>query len=305
MADNDATQAGKPGRATALDQVLGLLDLAEIGTDHYRGNSMQTGWNRVYGGQVLAQAAIAAMRTVGDDRTMHSLHGYFMLAGDSAHPIEYEVDRMRDGASFTTRRVAAIQNGRPIFELMASFHKAERGLAHAAPMPDVPMPEDLPTAGELLARPDARVPDTMRAYYARERAIELRFADPERFFGGATPAGRQRFWLKARGTVPDAPHVHAALLAFASDFAMIDTALIPHGRLMFEPTLQLASLDHAIWLHAPARVDEWLLYELDSPWSGAGRGFARGTFYTRDGRLVATTAQEGLMRERSTAFVIK
>jgi len=291
--------------ADTVDSLLRVLDLEPLADNRYRGVSPHTAWGRVYGGQVLAQAMIAASRTVGEDRPAHSLHGYFLLGGDPMLPIDYEVDRVRDGGSFATRRVTAIQRGAPIFEMISSFHKLEDGFCHGSNMPQTPPPEEVATAAALFARPDAKVPDAMRAYYGRARPIDLRFVDTARYFGDWDQPPYQRFWLKTKGALPDGQALHSAILAYASDFAMIDTALIPHGKIMFDPKMQLASLDHALWVHAPFRADDWLLYVLESPAAGRGRAFARGAFYTRDGVLVASVAQEGLVRERSTAFVIK
>lgn len=291
--------------SNSLPSLLQILDLEQVGEDRYRGVSQQTAWGRVYGGQVLAQAMVAAGRTVGEDRPMHSLHGYFILGGDPTVPIGYDVERVRDGGSFATRRVRALQNGMPIFEMLSSFHKVESGFCHASAMPETPPPEEVLAARELFSQPEARIPATMRAYYQRERPFELRPVDQARYFGGANLPPMQRFWLKARDRLPDEQSLHSAMLAFASDFAMIDTALIPHGKLMFDPRMQLASLDHALWIHSAFRADDWLLYVLESPAAGGGRAFARGSFYTRNGMLVASVAQEGLARERSTAFVLK
>ena len=291
--------------ADTVPSLLRVLELEQTGENRFRGLSPHTAWGRVYGGQVLAQAMVAASRTVSEDRPAHSLHGYFILGGDPLVPIDYEVDRVRDGGSFATRRVTALQKGAPIFEMLSSFHKMETGFTHASAMPDTPPPEAVPTAKELFTRADAQVPDAMRAYYGRGRPIELRFVDAARYFGDTDQPPYQRFWLKTKGALPDGQGLHSAILAYASDFAMIDTGLIPHGKVMFDPKMQLASLDHGLWIHDSFRADEWLLYVLDSPAAGRGRVFAKGAFYTRDGRLVASVAQEGLARERSTAFVLK
>ena len=304
MADPNVpeTLTAAPGPLAHLQAVL---DIETVATDRFRGISSTGGWGRVYGGQVLAQAMVAATRTVARERAIHSLHGYFLLAGDPRVPIDYTVERLRDGGSFSTRRVMASQGGHAIFSMIGSFHKAEPGFEHATPMPDVPPPEALLPITELFTNPDAQIPANMRAYYHEERPFEIRLVETQRYFGGTDLPGRQSFWLKTKGELPDDPALHGAFLAFASDFAMIDTALIAHGRMMFDSKLQLASLDHALWLHRPFRADDWLLYVLDSPSAGLGRGFTRGSFYTRDGALVASTAQEGLMRERKTDFVIK
>ena len=286
-------------------QLLEILDITQVERHAFRGVSPKGGWGRVYGGQVLAQSLVAASRTVDVGRPIHSLHAYFLLAGDPAVPIEYEVEALRDGGSFSTRRVTALQNKVPIFSMLCSFQRNETGFSHAAPMPEAPPPESVATVAELCAMPDAQIPQNMRAYYKTERPLELRPVDTARYFGATGLEPRQRFWLKASRRLPDDPEIHSAILAYASDFAMIDTALIGHGKVMFDAGMQLASLDHALWIHRPVRADEWLLYVLESPAAGGGRGFARGTFYSQDGTLIASVAQEGLMRERSTAFVIK
>jgi len=281
----------------ALDMLLSILDLEPLEQNLYRGLSPQVGWQRVFGGQVIGQALVAANRTV-EDRIAHSLHAYFLRAGDPAVPIIYEVDRIRDGGSFSTRRVVAIQHGHPIFSMAASFHKEEAGLQHQMKMPEVPPPEDLPSEAELKERLIDRVPEPVRAYWLHERPIEIRPVDLSRYFAPGNRAASQLVWIKATGALGGDLALHQCVLAYASDFTLLDTALIAHGRFVFDPNLMLASLDHAIWFHAPFRADDWLLYAQDSPSSGAGRAFCRGTLFTRDGRLVASTAQEGLVRER-------
>ncbi|XSG81737.1 MAG: acyl-CoA thioesterase II [Methyloligella sp. ZOD6] len=286
----------------ALDTLLSILDLETLERNLFRGLSPQVGWQRVFGGQVIGQALVAACRTV-EDRTAHSLHGYFLRPGDPRIPIIYEVDRLRDGKSFTTRRVIAIQHGQPIFSMACSFHRKEDGLDHQAQMPDVPGPEDCPSEGELKHSLMERLPPEMQAYWKSERPIELRPVDLSRYLEPGGRAATQSVWLRASGDLrrletDDALPLHQCLLAYASDFTLLDTALIAHGRFVFDPTLMLASLDHAIWFHREFRADEWLLYVQDSPSSFGARGFCRGTVFTRDGLLVASTTQEGLIRER-------
>jgi acyl-CoA thioesterase II len=283
----------------ALDTLLSILDLEPLEQNLYRGLSPQVGWQRVFGGQVIGQALVAANRTV-EGRMAHSLHAYFLRAGDPAVPIIYEVDRIRDGGSFSTRRVMAIQHGHAIFSMAASFHKEEVGLQHQMKMPDVPPPEDLPSEAELKERLIDRVPEPVRAYWQHERPIEIRPVDLSRYFSPENRAPSQLVWIKATGELADDLALHQCVLAYASDFTLLDTALIAHGRFVFDPNLMLASLDHAIWFHQPFRADDWLLYAQDSPSSGAGRAFCRGTLFARDGRLVASTAQEGLVRERKS-----
>ncbi len=291
------------GSNSALDQLLTILDLEKLEENLFRGTSPSAGWQRVYGGQVLGQALIAAVRTVPDDRLAHSAHAYFLIGGDPKVPLVYDVERMRDGGSFSTRRVKAIQHGRPIFALTASFHKTEPGLDHGTPMPDgVPAPEDLPTEKDLLQRLIPHLPENMRSYWERDRPIEVRFVDPSRYFDRKPRAPLQMVWMRATGRLPDNPAFHQCVLAYASDFTLLDTALIPHGRMSFDPDVQLASLDHAMWFHRPFRADEWLLYVQDSPSAYGARGLTRGSVFTRDGTLVATVAQEGLTRQKATSF---
>lgn len=289
----------------ALAGLLDVLDLERLEVNIFRGVSPQNGWQRVYGGQVLGQALVAAGRTVEENRPAHSLHGYFLLAGDPTHPILYEVERIRDGGNFTTRRVKAIQHGRAIFAMSVSFHKDEEGYEHASAMPDVPPPESLPSAKERVSELIDALPAPMRNYWLRENPIELRPVDVSRYLSRDAHPPRQDIWLKANGQLADDPLLHQCVLAYASDFTLLDTALIAHGKLLFDPDIQLASLDHSLWFHRPFRADDWLLYTQDSPNAAGARGFCRGSFYTRDGKLVASTAQEGLIRKRQTAYLIK
>lgn len=296
--------SGKAKPAPALAGLLSILDLEQLEQNLFRGQSPRDGWQRVYGGQVLGQALVAAVRTVPEPRTAHSMHAYFLLGGDPAHPIIYEVERIRDGSSFTTRRVKAIQHGRAIFTMSVSFHKAEDGFEHYSTMPDVPPPEDLPSEQELRKHLLGKLPENMRSYWERERPIEMRPVDIARYLNRQKAAPVQHIWMRANGVLPDDPKLHQCVLAYASDFTLLDTALIAHGKLLFDKDIQLASLDHALWLHRPFRADEWLLYAQDSPSAHGGRGFCRGSVFTRDGVLVASVAQEGLMRKRDTAFLL-
>jgi acyl-CoA thioesterase-2 len=281
----------------ALETLLSTLDIETLEVDLFRGVSPQVGWQRVFGGQVIGQALVAAYRTV-NSRIAHSLHGYFLRPGDPAVPIIYNVDRIRDGGSFSTRRVVAIQHGQPIFSMAASFHKPEEGLCHQMQMPEVPPPEELPSEAELKACLIDRVPPQVKAYWDHERPIEIRPVDLSRYLSPEKRAPSQQVWIKATGTLGDDLALNQCVLAYASDFTLLDTALIAHGRFVLDPKLMLASLDHAIWFHRSFRADDWLLYAQDSPSSGGGRAFCRGTLFTRSGELVASTAQEGLVRER-------
>ena len=290
--------------SAALDELLSILDLETLEHNLFRGLSPQVGWQRVFGGQVIGQALVAANRTV-EGRLCHSLHAYFLRAGDPAVPIIYEVDRIRDGGSFSTRRVVAVQHGHAIFSMGASFHKEEGGLEHQMPMPEVPPPEDLPSETELKDLLMERLPEPVKAYWQQERPIEIRPVDLSRYLSPENRAPSQLMWIRATDALGDDPALHQCVLAYASDFTLLDTALIAHGRFVFDPKLMLASLDHAVWFHESFRADEWLLYAQDSPCSGAGRAFCRGTLFTRDGRLVASTAQEGLVRERAPKMAPK
>jgi acyl-CoA thioesterase-2 len=280
---------------SALEQLLAIMNLERLEQDLFRGQSPQQGWQRVFGGQVIGQALMAAARTV-EGRAVHSLHGYFLLPGDPNAPIIYDVDRIRDGGSFTTRRVRAVQHGRAIFALTASFQKHEDGLSHQVAMPDVPPPEELPNEQELKSKFIDKVTDHIRAYWERDRPIEMRPVDISRYFKAERKQPVQHVWMRATGRLPDDFALHQCVLAYASDFTLLDTALIAHGIIVFGGEVQMASLDHALWLHRPFRADEWLLYTQDSPSSSGARGLARGTIYSRDGKLVASVAQEGLMR---------
>jgi acyl-CoA thioesterase-2 len=226
------------------------------------------------------------------------MHAYFLLAGDPKVPIIYNVERVRDGKSFTTRRVTALQHGQVIFITSVSFHRDEAGLSHQAKMPDVPKPEELPSEAAIRERVLPLMPDPVRRYYERERPIELRPVEYDRYLGKAHPDGRFHVWIRATGPLPDEPAIHQCVLAYASDLTLLDAALIPHGRTVFEKSIMAASLDHALWLHRPFRADDWLLYAQDSPNMMGSRGFSRGLIFARDGTLVASVAQEGLVRER-------
>jgi acyl-CoA thioesterase-2 len=243
------------------------------------------------------------VRTVPPERIAHSLHAYFLQPGDLSRPIIYGVDRVRDGGSFTTRRVTATQHGRAMFVMSVSFHKMEPGLDHQITMPSVPMPEDLPSEQDLKAKMIAELPESMRKYWESERPIELRPLDVSRYFAREKRAPEQSVWMRATGQLPDDFPLHQGVLAYASDFSLLDTALIAHGKLMFDKDIQMASLDHALWFHRPFRADDWLLYTQDSPTTHGARGFCRGDIFTRDGTLVASVAQEGLVRSRTSAYV--
>lgn len=282
-----------------MQELLAILDLERLEHNLFRGRSPQTAWQRVFGGQTIGQALVAAQRTVDADRQVHSLHGYFMRPGDTKVPIVYEVDRIRDGGSFTTRRVVAVQHGKAIFSLEASFQLTEPGLDHQFPMPlDVPPPEELETQRELLEHMD-NVPDTIRRFWARERPLEIKPVNLEHYTSRDKLPPRQNIWLRTTGPVPDQWPLRAAVLAYLSDMTLLDTSTFAHGRAVFDPDLQVASLDHAMWFHREHPLDDWLLYTQDSPSASGARGFTRGAIYGRDGVLIASVAQEGLIRLRS------
>ena len=279
--------------------LVALLDVEEIDTDLYRGARQPGGIGRVFGGQVIAQALQAAQRSVEPVKTAHSLHAYFMRPGDEQRPIMFRVVRDFEGRSFATRRVIATQGGQPILNLAASFQLFEDGFAHQDAMPDVPPPETLPSDRELRAAAADDIPDKWRRHLLRARPIEIRPVAPRSWVRPEVTEPRQASWFRVAAPIGDDPALHRAILAYASDMTLLGTCMLPHGVNWISGGVQTASLDHALWLHEPFRVDDWLLYATDSPWSGHARGFNRGGIYTRDGRLVASVAQEGLIRRRS------
>ena len=283
-----------------IDDLVALLDLEPLEVNIYRGYNRDVGTGRVFGGQVFAQALTAAQRTVDDGRTAHSAHGYFILPGDLKAPIVYFVDRLRDGSSFTTRRVTAIQHGQAIFNLSASFHREESGHEHQTAMPVVEPPENVAPELELIREMAARIPEPLRPVLTQDRPIDFRPVTPVDPFDPQPRPPVRHVWFRSMGELPDDQVLHQAVLAYASDHGLLPTALQPHGLSLRSPGMQLASLDHSVWMHKPFRVDEWLLYTMDSTVAAGARGFVRGSIYTRDGTLVASVAQEGLMRLRKT-----
>jgi acyl-CoA thioesterase-2 len=277
----------------AVDELIRLLDLEPIEVNIFRGRSPDAYRQRVFGGQVAGQALVAATRTVDQEHHVHSLHAYFLRPGDPAVPILYEVDRIRDGRSFVTRRVVAIQHGKPIFHLQASFQTAETGFDHEFPMPtDVPEPEALPDFKERWKD----YLEMMGDDYDRDRPIDSRNCDWQPGDRSKPLPPRQRVWLRADGVLPVDPVLHACVVTYASDMTVLDTSLLPHGSDAMDQQLFMASLDHAMWFHRPFRADEWLLYDQDSPSASGGRGLARGLMFTRDGQLAVSVVQEGLIR---------
>ncbi len=293
-----AAPTPSPDEQDALEGLLAVLDLTPADDpDTFVGQSQPQPWGRVFGGQVLAQSLAAAQRTIDGpdvgDRPVHSMHGYFLRAGDSNEPITFAVERLRDGRSFSARRVHALQFGRPILSMIASFQAPSTGLEHQLAMPDVPAPEDLPSIGERYAHLES----TAAKYWMRQRPMDLRHVDEPIYLSGAADRStHQAVWMRAVGRLPDDPALHAAVLAYASDYTLLEPILRAHGRGWSERGLKAASLDHAMWWHRPARADEWLLYVQDSPSAQGARGLGIGRIHRRDGALVASVAQEGMLR---------
>ncbi len=285
-------------RENVLSELLALLKLEKIEENIFRGDSQDLGFGNIFGGQVLGQALSAASQTVPAERPVHSLHAYFLLTGDPKRPIVYQVDCIRDGKSFTTRRVVAIQKGRAIFSMSASFHIDEPGFEHQDSPPDVPDPEGLISDLEMARSVRDRIPASIRTLLTCDRPIEIRQIDPVDPFDPEKRPPVRYAWLRAIGRMDDDPAVHRYMLAYASDFGLALTALLPHGHTLWEPAMQVASLDHAMWFHRDFRMDDWLLSVMESPSASGATGMNRGRIYTRDGVLVASTAQEGLIRHR-------
>ena len=282
--------------AAAIDSLLAILDLEPLEHNLFRGRGPSEGWQRVFGGQVLGQALVAAIRTVDAERRAHSLHAYFLRPGDPSVPIIYEVDRIRDGKSFATRRVVAIQHGHAIFSMSASFQVEEQGLDHQMKAPDVPSPEKLVSEEEMKRMFLESASEPVRAYWRRERPIEIRPVSLKHYVSRQKLEPAQQVWFRATGPLPDDQALHKCVLAYASDMMLLDTSLYPHARTLFDRDLQVASLDHALWFHRDFRADDWLLYAQDSPTAFGSRGFNRGAIFTREGVHIASVAQEGLIR---------
>jgi acyl-CoA thioesterase-2 len=293
MMDPDA-----PTPEELVERLRTLLDIETIDADLYRGPRLPGGKGRVFGGQVIAQALVAAMRSVDGGRVAHSLHAYFMRPGDEQLPIVYRVVRDFEGRSFATRRIIAMQKGEPILNMAASFQTPEEGLAHQVAMPDAPDPETLIADRDLMERDRAHIPAEFVRFLLRPRPIEIRSIDARSILQPEKRPPHAMGWFRAVAPLGDDPDLHRAVLAYASDMMLLGTSMLPHGVSILRDRMQNASLDHAVWLHEPFRVDEWLLYVTDSPWSGHARGFNRGQIFSRDGRLVASIAQEGLIRLR-------
>jgi len=282
-----------------VSELIELLTLERLEDNLFRGQSRDIGTKYVFGGQVLGQALSATQATLESERTAHSLHAYFLRAGDIEHPIIYSVDRTRDGGSFSVRRVTAIQHGQPIFFLAASFQKQEDGAEHQLSMPEVPKAEDIQPSPAVPEQVLAKLPTKVQRWLSRMGPFEFRHVYPRDELNPPKRPPFQQVWFRLSERVGDAPELHRALLAYASDFQLLGTATFPHGISYYQPNVQMASLDHALWFHRPFRADEWLLYSIDSPSAQGGRGLARGLIYDRDGKLVASTAQEGMIRVAS------
>lgn len=280
-----------------LTNLLSLLKLESVEQGLYQGQSQDLGFKAVFGGQVMGQALSAAKETLPEERKIHSFHSYFLRPGDASKPIFYEVENLRDGKSFSTRRVSAIQFDKPIFYMTASFQTEEQGFTHQVTMPDVPGPEELVSDLDFYQQHAAQIPASLRSKFICEKPIDMRAVDFQNPFEPQVSAPKRYVWFKANGQMPDDLRVHKYLLAYASDFNFLPTALQPHGRSFMAPQMQVATIDHAMWFHRDFRFDDWLLYVVDSPAASGGRGLVQGHFFSRDGNLVATTIQQGVIRE--------
>ena len=300
----DLSEPASACMTTPVSELIDLLSLERLEDNLFRGQSRDIGTKYVFGGQVVGQALSAAQATLKETRTAHSLHAYFLKAGDIAAPIVYQVDRTRDGGSFSVRRVTAIQHGQPIFFLAASFQRDEDGAEHQLSMPEVPQPEDIEPGHAVPERVMAELPEKIQRWLSKEGPFEFRHVYPRDELKPPKRPPYQQVWFRLAEKVGDAPELHRALLAYASDFHLLGTATGPHGISSYQPNVQMASLDHALWFHRPFRADDWLLYSIDSPSAQRSRGLARGQIYDRDGRLVASTAQEGLIRVVNDAAAV-
>ncbi|GIZ12917.1 acyl-CoA thioesterase II [Pseudomonas sp. NCCP-436] len=281
-----------------LDDLVALLNLEKIEENLFRGNSQDLGFRQLFGGQVLGQCISAASQTVADARHVHSMHGYFLRPGDAELPVLYQVERTRDGGSFSTRRVVAVQKGQPIFFCSASFQSDEEGFHHQTEMPEVVGPEGLKSETELARLVAPMIPERLRERFTADKPIEIRPVTLINPFDPKPCEPVKHVWFRASGELPDDPQLHKYLLAYASDFNLLITSLQPHGVSVFQKFMQVASLDHSLWFHRNLRMDDWLLYSMDSPWAGNARGFSRASIYNSQGELVASVAQEGLIRLR-------
>lgn len=281
-----------------LNELLALLKLEVIEKGIYRGQSQDLGFRALFGGQVMGQALSAAQETVGTDRFVHSLHSYFLRAGDASKPVVYEVEDIRNGVSFSTRRIKAIQNGQAIFYMTVSFQCPEEGYNHQDVMPKVPNPDDVPSYNDFISAHQDELPKSMREKFLAEKPIEIRPVQQYNWLKPEKADSNHQIWLKTNGNLPDDLRIHSCMLAYASDFHFLPTALLPHGASHLLPNFQIATVDHAMWFHRPFRFDDWLLYSMGSPSASGGRGLVRGQIFNRQGELVASTMQEGVIRQR-------
>jgi len=284
--------------SVVLDELLTLLKLETIDKGTYRGQSQDLGYRALFGGQVLGQALSAAQETVSADRFVHSLHSYFLLAGDASKPVIYEVEEIRNGGSFSTRRVKAVQNGKTIFYMMASFQLQEEGFNHQETMPETLPPEELSSLYDFFVANKDALPETMQEKFFTEKPIETRPVKQYDWFNPEKSSPTCKMWLKTNGSMPDNLQIHTCMLAYASDFHFLPTALMPHGASHLQPNFQIATIDHSMWFHRPFKFDDWLLYSIDSPSASNGRGLVNGKIYNRQGELVVSTMQEGVIRQR-------
>jgi len=284
--------------SVVLDELLALLKLETIEQGIYRGQSQDLGFRALFGGQVMGQALSAAQETISADRFVHSLHSYFLRAGDASKPVVYEVENIRNGASFSTRRVKAIQNGKAIFYMTASFQQPEEGFNHQDSMPTVPDPDGIPSYSDFISEHQDALPKSMREKFLAEKPIEIRPVQQYNWLKPEKTDSNCNIWLKTNGSLPDDLRNHSCMLAYASDFHFLPASLLPHGASHLLPNFQIATVDHAMWFHRPFRFDDWLLYCIDSPSASNGRGLVRGQIYNRQGELVASTMQEGVIRQR-------
>lgn len=283
---------------SVLDELSSLLTLETIEQGIYRGQSQDLGYRALFGGQVMGQALSAAQETVPKNRFIHSLHSYFLRAGDAGAPVIYQVEVLRDGASFSARRVQAIQHGKAIFYMTASFQHHEEGFEHQDTMPEVPAPEDLPSYSDYILKNQAYIPVSLREKFLSEKPIDIRPVQQYNWLNPTATDSTNQMWIKANGDLPDDLRIHTYMLAYTSDFHFLPSALLPHGVSHWQPNFQIATIDHAIWFHRPFRFDDWLLYCVDSPSASNGRGLVRGQIFNRQGHLVASTMQEGVIRQR-------
>jgi acyl-CoA thioesterase II len=285
--------------AAILTELVSLLELERLEDNLFRGPSRDIGTNRVYGGQVLGQAIKAAQYTVEDDRNIHSLHAYFLREGDHDSPIIYEVDRSRDGRSFSARRVVAVQHGRPIFTLSASFQVEEEGLEYGIVMPDVPGPDELISVKEYETRHMDKLPEKFQRLLSLSAPFDLKPVDFDEHLGSKSSSLNRHFWIKTVDQLPVEPQLHRSILAYVSDYGLLTTSLVPHGLHFLDSSLIMASIDHAMWFHRPFQMDQWLLYSCEAISTGNSRGLAKGYFFQQDGSLIASTTQEGLVRQKN------